>query len=150
VAIVLPKFSDSRSSTTRTLVRRTDPAIALRLLTLQPALEPGEELEFDYKLLRMTGEQVDALEISVMWYTEGKGSEDIGVHLFQRLTGDELGSLPFDVPRKLVTALPASPLSYEGKLLKIRWCIRMRLFLTSGKEVTAQKTFYLGHLTVEV
>lgn len=150
MAIVLPKFSNRRPSAARSVARKHEPAIAVRLLTLQPALEPGEQLEFEYSLQRVTPEQIDGLEVSVMWYTEGKGSEDIGVHLFQRLTGDELKDLPFEEPRKLSTRLPASPLSYEGRLLKLRWCIRLRLFLVGGKEVTAQRTFYLGHLTVEV
>jgi hypothetical protein len=119
-------------------------------LTLQAALEPGEELEFEYLLDGISHDQVDSLETSVLWYTEGKGGEDFGVHFFQKLSRDELKTLAPDLAHRVSTPLPASPLSYEGKLIKIRWCVRIRLFLQNGKELSAQRAFYLGHLTFEV
>lgn len=99
---------------------------------------------------RVTPEMVDGLEISVMWYTEGKGSEDIGIHMFQRLNREELNNVPLDQMRQISSILPSSPLSYEGRMLKIRWCVRLRLYLRDSREITAEKPFYLGHLTREV
>ena len=93
---------------------------------------------------------VDRLEVSVMWYTEGKGSEDIGVHMFQQVGREALTAIALDQPRRLSCQLPASPLSFEGRLLKIRWCVRLRLFLNDGRELTTDKLFYLGHLTREL
>lgn len=119
----------------------------MRLLSLQPGLEPGESLEFEYAVNRVAPQLVDNLEISVMWYTEGKGSEDIGVHMFQQIGRDALTAISLDQPRRLSCKLPASPLSFEGRLLKIRWCVRLRLFLNDGRELTTDKQFYLGHLT---
>jgi hypothetical protein len=119
----------------------------LRLLSLQPGLEPGETLEFEYAMNRVEPRLVDHLEVSVMWYTEGKGSEDIGIHLFQRIGSEALTAVPLDQPRRITCLLPASPLSFEGRLLKIRWCVRLRLFLNEGRELTTDKQFYLGHLT---
>ena len=150
MAIVLPKFSNSRTSSPRRPIRRSEPAVNLRLLNLQRGLEPSEQLEFEYSIQRVAPELVDGLEISVMWLTEGKGSEDIGIHLFQRLNRDDLCDIPLEQPRQITSVLPSSPLSYEGRLLKIRWCVRLRLFLSDGREITAENPFYLGHLTREV
>jgi hypothetical protein len=44
------------------------------------------------------------------------------------------------------TTLPMSPLSYDGVILKIRWCVRVRVFLTKGREYVAQTRFQLGNL----
>lgn len=150
MAIVLPKFSGRRLSSSRPLKERTEPAIGLRFLSLQQVNEPNEVLEFEYCLQRVSAQLIDRLELSVMWFTEGKGSQDIGVHLFQRVSGTQLAEVPLDQPRRLSTQLPSSPLSYEGRLLKIRWCVRLRLYLNDGREITAEQPFYLGHLTVEV
>jgi hypothetical protein len=151
VAIVLPKFPSRRLSVKRKVAARTEPAVGIRLLSLQQGLEPGETLDFEYCLKRVSLDTIDRLELSVMWYTEGKGSEDLGVHLFQKLTREQLAEgLPLDEPRHVSTVLPSHPLSYEGRLMKIRWCIRLRLYLDNGREITAEKPFYLGHLTLEV
>lgn len=150
MANVLQKFSNRRTSTTRPATRRSEPNLGLRLLSLQPGLEPGDSLEFEYAVNRVEPQLVESLEISVMWYTEGKGSEDIGVHLFQKIDHEALTATPLDFPRRLSCQLPASPLSFEGRLLKIRWCVRLRLFLIDGRKLTADKRFYLGHLTKEL
>jgi hypothetical protein len=150
VAIVLPKFPNRRSSAPRRPLRRSEPTVGLRLLSLQPGLEPNERLEFEYSIQRVSPELVDGLEISVMWFTEGKGSEDIGIHMFQRINREELNNVPLEQTRQISSILPSSPLSYEGRLLKLRWCVRLRLFLKDGREITAEKPFYLGPLTREV
>ena len=150
MAIVLPNFPGRRSSARSRFARKSEPAVGLRLLGLQPRLEPGETLEFEYCIKRVSEKLIDSLEASVMWYTEGKGSEDLGVHFFERLTGQELAIQPLTQSRKIATILPCSPLSYEGRLLKIRWCVRLRLFLTDRREIATERAFYLGHLTREV
>ncbi len=149
MARVLPKFPSRRLSAKRR-VARTEPALGLRFLGLQPRFEPKELLEFEFRVQRVTLAEVDRLEISVMWYTEGKGTEDFGVHFFQSLSGDELAPVIDGRPHPIVTTLPASPLSYEGRLLNIRWCTRLRLYLNDGREISAERPFYLGNLTVEV
>ena len=150
MARVLPKFPSSRVSPQRRIARRTEPAVGLRLLALQPRLEPNDLLEFEYRIQRVRAEEVDRLEVCVMWYTEGKGTEDFGVHLFESLTGPECESVINGKPHPTVTTLPSSPLSYEGKSLKVRWCVRLHLYLKDGRKVAAEKTFTLGHLAIEV
>jgi hypothetical protein len=40
--------------------------------------------------------------------------------------------------------LPYSPLTYDGVLVKIRWCVRVRAFLAGGKELVRDRNFFLG------
>jgi hypothetical protein len=150
VAIVLPKFSRRGTPVRERSTRRTEPAIGLRLLTLHPGVEPGDTLDFEFSIHRVPAASIDGLEASVLWYTEGKGSEDIGVHFFERLTGDQLHENSLQQPRQMSTKLPMCPFSYEGQLMKIRWCVRLRLFLKGGREISAEQPFYLGHATREV
>jgi hypothetical protein len=150
VAIVLPKFSRRGASSGERSTRRTEPAIGLRLLSLHPGLEPGDTLDFEFSIHRVPAESIDGLEASVLWTTEGKGSEDIGVHFFERLSGSQLSERPLPEPHVLSTRLPLCPLSYEGRLMKIRWCVRLRLFLHGGREISAEQPFYLGNVTREV
>jgi hypothetical protein len=117
---------------------------------LHPGHVPGDALEFEFSIHRVAAEKIDSLEASVLWSTEGKGSEDIGVHFFERISGSELTRKPLSEPRSLSTVLPHCPLSYEGQLMKIRWCVRLRLFLTAGREILAEQPFYLGNVTREV
>jgi hypothetical protein len=90
-------------------------------------------------------DKVRSVELSILWHTEGKGDEDSGVHYFEEhAVGDRLSERP--AWRPFATKLPHSPLSYDGPLIKIRWCVRVRVFLESGKEVVGEKTFRLGDL----
>ncbi len=150
MARVLPKLPSRRLSPQHRLTRRSEPAVGLRFLSLQPRLEPNELLEFEYRVQRVAFEEVDRLEISVMWYTEGKGSEDFGVHLFESFSGETLRKIIDDDCHPMVTTLPAAPFSYEGRMLNVRWCVRLRLYMKDGRTISAEKPFYLGPLTREV
>lgn len=78
-----------------------------------------------------------------MWYTEGKGEEDLNVHYFQRWNETQLRQLDLNDAVALRCQLPYSPLSYEGTLVRIRWCVRLRMFCTAGRELVAQMPFQL-------
>ncbi len=80
----------------------------------------------------------------------GKGTEDLGVHFFERLTGATISERDWQSAQHMEVKLPLTPLSYEGRLLKIRWSIRVRAFLDDGTELIAQQPFYLGSLTREI
>ena len=45
-----------------------------------------------------------------------------------------------------MVTLPASPLSYYGMILKIHWCVRVRIFLKNGREVKSEKFFTVGRV----
>jgi hypothetical protein len=78
-----------------------------------------------------------------MWYTEGKGDEDLNVHYFQRWNQNQLQELDLSQTFPLRCDLPQSPLSYEGTLVRIRWCVRLRLFCSGGREMVVQVPFQL-------
>jgi hypothetical protein len=150
VATVLPKLSSRRLSARGTLTGRAEPALGLRLLNLQHGLLPGEQLEFEYSIQRVSAQLIDRIEVSVVWVTEGKGSEDIGVHYFESRARAELVKQPLNRARMVSTTLPNAPLSFEGRLFRIRWYIRLRLFLANGREISAEQPFYLGGMTKEI
>jgi len=148
MAIVLPKFPRSRVPSRSQQLSQS--VIMIRLLGLQPTYMPHDILECEYRVSNIQQETISGIEVSVVWLTEGKGTEDLGVHFFQRLTGNSLASSDWSAPQQVIVPLPTSPLSYEGRLLKISWCVRVRFYLNDGTELVAQQPFYLGTITREV
>ena len=105
---------------------------------------PGGFLTCEYKIESVDAAQISAIETSVIWLTEGKGSEDIGVHFFERRLQNSPGSQTFEHAQRLSTLLPSSPLSYDGQILKIRWCVRVRIFFQDGQQLSEDCFFQLG------
>lgn len=103
------------------------PRIELEIRERQEIYAPGDTLQFHYQVLNVSPAGVAAVEASVLWHTEGKGDEDLGVHFFDRRTADHAADLRG--PALQSVPLPNSPLSYDGMVVKIRWCVRVRAFL---------------------
>lgn len=101
--------------------------------------EPGDEVRVRYDVGGLTDEKPRAVEHSVLWYTEGKGEEDLLVHFFERAAQP-------DVRGGFTVTLPRSPLSYEGVIVKIRWCARVRLFFQGGRDFVSEHVFDVGRL----
>jgi hypothetical protein len=106
--------------------------------------QPGESLAGQFTIDVENHAELRAVELSALWYTDGKGDEDMAVHFFDRL--DVNGQLDVNLrePHYFTTVLPNSPLSYEGQILKIRWCVRLRVFLRHGKDLVVEEPFQLG------
>lgn len=125
---------------------KTEPTIVIRFEDDRRLFQPGETLAGHYSIVSVQAEDIKAVEASVLWHTEGKGDEDMAVHEFW---GKDLGTdFGFD-PTKAVhleTTLPNSPLSYDGQIVKLRWCVRVRVFLARGKDIMGEKTFQLGNV----
>ena len=105
--------------------------------------EAGGELTAKWRVRRIPVDEIQCVEVSVMWHTQGKGDEDLHVHHFHRLVDHQIQQLQLAQEQLLKTLLPASPLSYYGHLINVRWCIRLRLFLGNGREIMAQQPFHL-------
>jgi hypothetical protein len=104
----------------------------------------GSRLTAHWKISNLPLEEIQGLEVSVLWHTEGKGDEDLQVHHFHRLSEAQVRrSGGFDSSSCLQCELPQSPLTYHGRLISIRWCVRLRLFLSGGRERIAEQPFYL-------
>lgn len=104
---------------------------------------PGELIAGQFDLHGVDADEVRAIELSVLWHTEGKGDEDMSVHFFERIEPDD-GLLDLHQPRRFSVVLPNSPLSYNGLLIKIGWYVRVRVFLVRGKELSMDVPFQLG------
>jgi hypothetical protein len=107
---------------------------------------PGEMISGQYFVETPVPLEVRALELSVLWHTMGKGDEDLAVHYFQRETVDDQGLIDLVKPRRFATELPNSPLSYDGLIVKICWCVRVRVFMRRGRDVVAEQPFQFGFL----
>jgi len=121
------------------------PRIELRFGRPGRGYDPGEWVTVEYCIEGLNGERPRALERSALWYTEGKGEEDIGVHSFERFATVE--TIDRVVPEgTFAIQLPTSPLSYEGVIVKIRWCIRLRIFFESGRDHVSEHVFSVGRV----
>lgn len=103
----------------------------------------GGPLKAGWRVSRIDREDLVGVELSVLWHTQGKGDEDLGVHHFRRYEASELAQLDPLESQQIGCSLPASPLSYPGHLLQIVWCIRVRVFLQDGREVVSELPFHL-------
>jgi hypothetical protein len=110
-----------------------------------PDYLPDESLSGGWSLPAGLDRDVRAVELSVMWTTEGKGDEDIGVHHFERVTPEEAGMLEPGRRTRFSARLPRSPLSYDGVIVKVCWCVRARAFWDGG-ETVAEAPFWLGEV----
>jgi len=121
-----------------------EPRVTIRFDGNGRAYQPGETLSGEYRLESVRPEDVKAVEVSVLWHTDGKGDEDLAVHDFRRLSAEDGDWIDARSPGRFSTVLPKSPLSYRGVIVKLRWCVRVRVFLARDREVVGELPFQLG------
>jgi hypothetical protein len=120
------------------------PSIRVAFIEPRTLYWPGETLACRYQIDAANAGELQAVEASIMWQTEGKGEEDLAVHAFQRRVANDATDGDLTRPALIETVLPNSPLSYSGMILKIRWRVRIRVFYGKGREVTEDLPFKLG------
>lgn len=123
-----------------------EPAVAIRFDGNGRAYQPDETLSGEYRLESIGRDEVRAVEVSVLWHTHGKGDEDLAVHDFRRLSIEDGDWIDPRYPGRFSTVLPKSPLTYHGAMVKVRWCVRVRVFLFGDKEVVGEVPFQLGNV----
>jgi hypothetical protein len=123
-----------------------EPLLSLQIAQPRRIFQPGDELECECQVDAVEAHEIQAVETSVLWYTEGKGDEDLGVHYFDRRVPSDCEDRDLRPMHRFKTILPNSPLSYSGKIVKVRWCARVRLFLKKGKELYFEQPFTLGNV----
>ena len=111
-----------------------EPLISATLRHPHRVFFPGDELLCEYQLDAVMQSDVHAVEAAVLWFTEGKGTEDMGVHCFHRRTPDDAEDQDLRSLHQFGTILPNSPLSYIGLIVNIRWFVRIRLFLRDARQ----------------
>ncbi len=121
------------------------PRVELRFGHPARDYQPAEWVTVEYSISGLDGERLRAFERSILWYTEGKGEEDMGVHFFERFAAPVAmaGAVPEGT---FAVQLPASPSSYEGVIVKIRWCVRLRVFFESGRDHVSEHVFVVGRV----
>ena len=128
----------------------TEPLLSICLVGSKCSFSAGDELVCEYQIDAVDPADIQAVEVSVVWYTEGKGEEDMGVHYFERRLPADAEDGDLRPMRRLRTRLPNSPLSYAGAILTIRWCVRLRLFLRRRGDYVLEYPFTLGSVPVRV
>jgi hypothetical protein len=107
-------------------------------MTYQPGGQLGGQITYtatkDLSLKRA--------EVSVLWYTSGKGDQDMSVISLD--TSYEDSVLPAGATIPFQAALPDSPRSYDGTLLKIHWVVRIRVFPQGGSDFGAEAEFLVA------
>lgn len=121
-----------------------EPLISIQLFGHEPSYLPGEILRCDYQIDAVDCQEVSAVEASVLWYTQGKGDEDMGVHFFERRSVADAEGGNLCQLRSFRSKLPNSPLSYVGQIVRLHWCVRVRVFLRRGREASFDQPFWLG------
>lgn len=105
---------------------------------------PGDTLAGSFRVESWVAVPLEAVEVSVLWYTEGLGDEDMAVHYFERRSRDQGDVVDLRKPQPFQTRLPVSPLSYEGRIIKLRWCVRVRIFPMEGRDLVTEEPIQLG------
>jgi hypothetical protein len=146
----LPAFGVSTHRRRNSVIRPSvkPPLIEIELAEDRNQFAPGDFLMCEYRLRAVEGLVVNAIETSVLWIAGGKGSEDIGVHFFQRISKDAINPTMLQGPHRISTVLPNSPLSYPGMIVQVRWCIRVRMFYGDELELNQDHGFILGDAQV--
>ena len=124
----------------------TTPAIRITFDVPSAHYQAGDRLAGRYTVEGTQLGHARAVELSVLWYTAGKGEEDMAVHHFERLVNEPARPLDLRVPRRFATVMPASPLSYDGVIVKVCWCVRIRVFLSQGQETVTEMPFRFGNV----
>lgn len=105
---------------------------------------PGETLSGRYWIDSRDTQQIKAVEASVLWHTRGKGDEDMAVHDFWRRAPDENEQFDLRRPELFSSTLPNTPLSYDGRIVKLLWSVRVRVIFHRGKDVVKDAVFRIG------
>ena len=113
--------------------------ITIRLEGGRSEYAPGDALEGTVAW-DAPGASQESAELSVLWYTEGKGDQDSGVVHFEEFALDGRREHAFSAE------LPLLPLTYHGQLLKIHWIVRVRTGSGRNRNVRFQLPFTMRAL----
>lgn len=103
---------------------------------------PKEIITGQYNLSSWLEHGLEAIELTLLWYTAGQGEEDFCVHFYDRFDQEGLPRSSNPVGRFAVT-LPASPPSYQGQIVKVCWAVRLRAFFPGARQRVVEAPFML-------
>ena len=114
--------------------------LSIELDAGKDAFAPGELLEG--RIEWTLDANPEALELSLLWYTSGKGTRDVQVLHTHRI--DSPGAFGSD---KFSFLLPPGPYSFSGKLISLVWALE--LTCTPGDD-TARKEITVSPMGKEI
>jgi hypothetical protein len=126
------------------------PSITLKLDSVSGEYLPGQRLSGHFLAEGAIPWPVRSAELSILWYTAGQGEEDFAIHHFERFVDEPGRPLDMRLPRRFAAPLPPSPLSYDGRIVKVCWCVRLRVFPQQGPETLTELAFRLGDVPTAV
>lgn len=98
------------------------------------AFMPGDTLRGSVEW--MEDEGPDAVEVRLIWYTEGRGDQDVGIARTLRIEHPSAtGSANFEFEA------PGGPYSCSGRLISIRWAVEA---VTRPGKLTARSEIVLA------
>lgn len=114
-----------------------DPLMEVTFGDARSAWRAGEELSGQARVTAADGNKVGAVEISVLWRTDGKGTTDTGVVWFESFPEavETERLLPFRA------RLPQLPRTYHGGFIKIDWFVRVRHLGFLGNDTVCDAPF---------
>lgn len=120
------------------------PPITLKLDSATGEYLSGQRLSGHFMAEGSVPWPVRSAELSILWYTSGQGEEDFAIHHFERFVDEPGRPLDIRLPRHFAAPLPPSPLSYDGRIVKVCWCVRLRVYPQQGPETLTESAFRLG------
>lgn len=121
------------------------PTVILRLDRDRSVYFPGDTLSGEFRIDGLSRTAIEAVELTVLWFTEGKGTADRGIHAAWQFLPSDIALDPRH-PHRFSTIIPRAPWSYEGIILKIRWTVRLRVLLRGMPSIVCEVPFRVGDL----
>ena len=108
------------------------------------AFRPGDELSGAFVIPGGPPEDTESVELSVLWHTSGKGTEDLGVVFYRgwKAADGSLAGMPN--PSTFAVRLPPTPWTYDGELITSHWVARVRVRYGQTGEVVREAPFTLS------
>jgi hypothetical protein len=123
--------------------RLKEEALALWIDGTRSSFRAGDTLTGGYTVHAQ--EPAGALrtaELSVLWHTGPPRFIELGVCHYEEHAAVDGDDLPLYAPRHYHVRLPDGPPSYDGKVVQVRWVVRLRLRYVSGAEVVRELPFH--------
>lgn len=95
------------------------PELELTLADARYKYRPCETIRGQFAW-RTVDRPIKTLELRLFWYTQGKGTQDLGLVQSRRF-----GALPPSGQQSFEFRLPDGPYSFSGKLITLSWALEL-------------------------
>ncbi len=101
---------------------------------------PGELIEGLVEIFPETMMRCRAVDISVLWYTEGKGRRDEGIVQSWHYDVEQIGPGQ-SFSEGFSATLPSAPWSYAGHFINIVWVIHVKIDIPMSADMNREARF---------